>query len=777
MKKIKIGIIIDQLVSGGVQKSAIQEAKELKKLGHDVTLFVLVRLYYTYQYQDLSQGLKVIFLSDYNPIFFKRAYRIPYFAFLTHLHILNPFFARRYTMLKKLDFIISHGTTTCITAAAITKILKVPYMAFIYDPMLYILEKAYAKTPVRFFFPLIKPLTRYYERSFLISAALVVTQSKVHQNFIRENYAVDPIIIHPACVPVKHIPQKISQDILGYTRWEMAKNPQLFLWLAKKLPQAHFLIAGSWSNSQQKELFKSLIKKRKLEKQIELLSPINENKLQQLAAKSLVWVHPHFEAFGMAGLEMASLGLPIIIPKGSGVTELFQEGEHGFFPSLKEKKTLLTHLLFLLQNPTLAVSMGKKAASVAKQHTWTNHSQTVLKHIQTYLSQTKIVTIANGFVNTRSTGGGDHFAIELARRIPKNVHMSVILPKTGLYHWERAGIEHPYIRYLVLPASRFDNSDNPLLLFFAYLSRSIRTLFLLRSLPPFQILYTTTDLFPDTTPVYLFCLINSHVLWFARFFHFIDPPYKREGNFFVNSGAFLLQKLSLSLMKQSDVILIDNPSLKIRLKKLGIQEEKIQTHPGGVNLQAAFESKLQKSFTSDAIFLGRLIPHKGIFDAVDVWKYVTKEIPHVRLFMIGHGPYNITKTLIGKIKQTRLEKNIKIVGYIHDRKTLTSYIKSSKLLLFLDHEAGFGLVIIEAMAAGLPVVAYNLPIFGTTYKQGFLTSSMRDTKSIAKNIISLLTNEKKYFLLSQKAFSEAKRFDWNYASKKFYRTVQRTRET
>ena len=120
-KRLKIAILIDQLVSGGVQKAAIQEAKNLQKLGYTVALFVLVQLTYKYQYEDISEGLKVTYLSDHNPKLLRRAIRIPYFAFLTHLHLLNPFFAHRYKVLKKYiklrvtEFCLSFGSSASIS--------------------------------------------------------------------------------------------------------------------------------------------------------------------------------------------------------------------------------------------------------------------------------------------------------------------------------------------------------------------------------------------------------------------------------------------------------------------------------------------------------------------------------------------------------------------------------------------------------------------------------------------------------------------------------------
>jgi glycosyltransferase involved in cell wall biosynthesis len=768
--KLKIGILVDQLVPGGVQKSAIEEAKNLKTLGHEVILFVLIRLHYDYQYQDLSKGLKVVFLSDYNPRLFRRAIRITHFAFLTHLHLLNPFFAGRYTVLKKLDFIISHGTTTCITAQAISRKLKVPYMAFIWDPMIFIWDKVYSRQ-MRLLSYLVKPLIRHYERSFLNAAALVATSSRVHQQYIKNVYHVDPIIIHPGCFPPRTTPKKSGQLILGYTRWELAKNPDLFLWLAKKMPKAYFLLAGSWTSGHEEEFFIKKIKRQGLEKRIKLKSPITRGDFKKIASQSLVWVHPNFEAFGMAGLEMAAYGLPIIIPKGSGVTELFEEGKHGFFPSPSNKKAFLSHLRLLLKNPSKASRMGQEAAKIGRRYTWKKHSREVLKFIEDYQQQKKIVCLANAFVATHSIGGGDRFIIELSRSTPKNIHLTIVLPTPGFIHYQHAGVKNPNIRFLLLPQNPFDNQDYPAPLFLAYLIRSIQAYLLLRRLPPFQTLHTATDLFPDSLPAFLFRLTHPEISWASRFFHFIEAPLKREGRLWVNTGSYLLQQLCLRLLSRADLVMIDSPNLKASLKKRGIRPHQIRLHPGGVDTQLFAKSKPHPHYRSQALFIGRLVPHKGIYEALEAWEKVISQIPSARLVMIGYGPPDIKKKLSRKIKKSRLEKNVFLAGYVQDRSKIASYLRSSKLLLFLDHEAGFGLVNVEAMAAGLPVIAYNLPLFGTTFKQGFLSVPLGNTDAVAKRVVEILKNTKKYSRLSQEAKKQAAEFDWSQASQRFFKDL------
>ncbi|MBI3486286.1 glycosyltransferase [Candidatus Daviesbacteria bacterium] len=771
-KKLKIGILIDQLVPGGVQKSAIEEARNLKKAGHQVTIFVLVRFNYDYQYQDLTRNLKVVFLSDYNPWLFKKPLKIPYFAFLTTLHIINPFFVHRYTILKDLDFIISHGTTTCITAAAISRRLNVAYLAFIWDPMIYILEKVYSPTPLKLFLPLIELLVRAYESSFLISAALVATPSLVHKEFIMKEYNINPLIIHPGCFPAYSPIKKQSKLILGYTRWELAKNPELFIWLAQNLPQANFLIAGEWTNPKEEEYFRKLVVKNNLTGQISLLSPITKADLKKIASQSLVWLHPNFEAFGMAGLEMASLGLPIIIPRGSGVAEIFKEGQQGFFPKQSDRVGFLNSLKILLENPQRASDMGKQAFNIARKETWRKHSNLVLTNVLKYQNQIKLVCLANAFVSTRSIGGGDLFLIETAKRLTSGFNLTVILPKPGLYHWQKSNLGNVNIKYLVLPSNKFDNQDNPIPLFFSYLIRTVQTHFLLKKLPPFDLLHSGTDLVPDSIPAYFHHKSNPQIPWVSRFFHFIDYPLKREGKLWVNIGSYFLQQLSLKLLPAANLIMIDNFSLLDRLVKKGVQANKIKIQPGGVSLGEISQIKKSKMLGCEAILIGRLQPHKGVFDAIEVWSKVVKSLPKAKLNLVGFVSSDIEQKLKQRIELLNLKKNVHFTGYISDRKLVLSYCKSSKMLLFLDHEAGFGLVVAEAMASGVPVVAYDLGIFGNVYKRGFLTAKLGDTKAISKLVLTLLRNPKQRKSLAIAAKIEAQKFSWSTTSKKFYTNMK-----
>jgi len=771
MKKLKIAILVDQLTPGGVQKTAINEVKELKKLGHVVTLFVLIRLQHDDEYEDLIQDLDIVYLSDFNPLFFKRAKRIPFFTFLTHLHLLGPFFTPRYGLFKQYDFLISHGTTTCITAAAITRIFKVPYLAFIHDPLLYILEKVYsqhvlAKPLVRF----IKPFARYYEKNLLLSAALIVTVSRAHQVYIQNNYAVLPAVILPGCnskkTKIKH-----GRSVLGFSRWQLAKNPDFFLRLAQKLPHLTFIIAGEWPIKREFQLFQTKIQDLGLARQVKLVPRLKETDLPKLARQSFVWVHPHFEAFGMAGLEMAALGLPLIIPQGSGIAQIFEDSEAGFFPKNFDESTIIKYLSEFSTKPEKALFMGRIAAKTARRLSWGNHTKILNQQILNYNSQVKIVATINAFVSPLATGGGDRFFIELANRVPDHVHLTIVLPKIGLFHFQKAKVNKSNVRFISLLPNFFDEHETSMAIFLTYLIRAIQTSFLLPKLAPFSILHTATDVISDTIPAFLYRFNHQHVSWTARFFHFYAPPWRRQGSFMRNTGSYFLQRVSLFLFKRANMVIVDNPLLVTELSHLLGPKTKIVVSTGGVDVAAIRNTKFKVEHASTAVFIGRLSAHKGLFELLEVWKIINQQLPQAKLNVIGYAPPPEMEKIKQRVETLKLMKVITFVGFIHNRNQLYQYLRSAQLLLFLDHEAGFGLVVAEAMAAGLPVITYNLPLFGTVYRQGFITTELRNTHLVADTVLKLLHDKKSYQKLSKQAHAQARELDWKKVSQQFYQII------
>jgi len=217
---------------------------------------------------------------------------------------------------------------------------------------------------------------------------------------------------------------------------------------------------------------------------------------------------------------------------------------------------------------------------------------------------------------------------------------------------------------------------------------------------------------------------------------------------------------------KADIIICRNRRIFSTLEKLGFAKSRLKIINTGVDFNKVNSHKISKYYNFDSLFLGRLHRLKGVFDLPEIWSEVTKAIPNAQLAIVGSNFANNKKLLEKEFKKLKLQKNITIFGTVEDEKML-DILKTSKLFLFCDYEAGFSLAAAELMSAGKPVVAYNLPIFGDIYKKGFITVPKGEKEQMAKTIITLLKNAKRRESLGKSALVQAKKLDISKTIKSF----------
>jgi glycosyltransferase involved in cell wall biosynthesis len=212
------------------------------------------------------------------------------------------------------------------------------------------------------------------------------------------------------------------------------------------------------------------------------------------------------------------------------------------------------------------------------------------------------------------------------------------------------------------------------------------------------------------------------------------------------------------MKKRSSAIFALNPALYHELLDLGFQEDKLSVLGAGIDFQTISKFKPTKKYPYDIVALGRIAPVKGIFDAVKIWKKVHDKNPKLKLAWIGGGQENYQKKLSEQLAENSLTGTFELLGFV-DKDEVYNILKSAKVFLCADHEIGWGLAVCEAMSSGLPVVSYDLGIFGSVYKKGFKSVPLFDTDSFADELINLLNNDGKREKMSRDAVEQAKEFD------------------
>jgi glycosyltransferase involved in cell wall biosynthesis len=182
--------------------------------------------------------------------------------------------------------------------------------------------------------------------------------------------------------------------------------------------------------------------------------------------------------------------------------------------------------------------------------------------------------------------------------------------------------------------------------------------------------------------------------------------------------------------------------------------------PNGVDLEYFGSIDASKSH-SDIIFIGRLIRDKNVELLLEACAILRNKFPKVQIVIIGDGPERAA--LEKKSANLGLDTNVHFRGFLSSYDQVAALLKSSKVFAFPSSREGFGIVVLEAMTCGLPVVtvrheknaAADLVRDG---ENGFVVGLNAD--ELAASIVKLLADDALRGKMSSKAIEKSAELDW-----------------
>lgn len=286
-----------------------------------------------------------------------------------------------------------------------------------------------------------------------------------------------------------------------------------------------------------------------------------------------------------------------------------------------------------------------------------------------------------------------------------------------------------------------------------------------------NIFYCTSDLFWETLPAYFCRSRHKNVKWVQEIYHIYPHWKKREGSIISNFIGYYLQKFSFFLIKRkADLIFSLSDLLKEDLISLGFSKDKIVVSYNGVDC-GYFEKLPASDIYYEGIFLGRLNYSKGIFDLIEIWKKVCAAIPQVKLAIIGGGDEKTKEDLKEKIIALNMKNNIEVLGYLENKKAY-SLLKSSKVFLFPSHEEGWGIVINEALACGLPVVSWDLLVYKSIFEDYIVQIKENDIKRFSNEVVKLLENKELRNQIGLVGKEFIKKYSWDKVAENEYQMIK-----
>lgn len=182
--------------------------------------------------------------------------------------------------------------------------------------------------------------------------------------------------------------------------------------------------------------------------------------------------------------------------------------------------------------------------------------------------------------------------------------------------------------------------------------------------------------------------------------------------------------------------------LRDRMRILGVNKDKIIILRNAVDKNKFFPKKnntfrkILNIESSDVVilFVGYLDIFKGIFETLDAFIDISKLYNNVKLIMISSGPkeYELKKI----ISDSNLEDRVIFAGEISPL-DIPKYYQVSDIFVLPSHIKGVPVVVIEAMACGLPVIVSNTEIINNGVN-GFLIS--HNNKDLLVKKLQILIN-------------------------------------
>ncbi|MFH2021706.1 MAG: glycosyltransferase family 4 protein [Patescibacteria group bacterium] len=377
------------------------------------------------------------------------------------------------------------------------------------------------------------------------------------------------------------------------------------------------------------------------------------------------------------------------------------------------------------------------------------------------MQKPNVLLFLNSFWNNGAgISGGDQIVLQVYRRLRSNLGKVYCYTNTDGRQILSDQIDG--ITFFVSSA-RWDGWN----LYLNYLLRTLKATFCLR-LSNIDVIHSSSDFLPDIWPAFIYKLCHPQTKWVANIMHIYPDWRQRPGNKLNNLVAQSMQKASFTLIQKADQVLVLNKSVQNDLIKLHFLKEKIQIIPAGIDYDYFQKIPKQKpSVGYQASFMARLKPSKGIFDLIPIWKEVIKEFPTARLAVIGGGGEDkIIDQLKYMIKEANLEKNIKILGHLPNDLAFT-IIKNSQIFIFPSHEEGFGIAIAEAMACGVPVVAWDLMVYKDIFRHHVQTAPENNILDFSKQIRKLMKQKLFRIQHANRGREFIKRYSWQAVANQY----------
>lgn len=201
--------------------------------------------------------------------------------------------------------------------------------------------------------------------------------------------------------------------------------------------------------------------------------------------------------------------------------------------------------------------------------------------------------------------------------------------------------------------------------------------------------------------------------------------------------------------------------------------ESVAVMPMGVDLSSTFARSDHRRDTDMILFVGRLVPGKGVDVLLDAMVQVAVAVPTARLEIAGDGPLRIS--LESRAIELGISSHIKFHGALGNHLLPELYRVAAVTAAPFTSVQGFGLTIVEALGCGCPVVTTSLGSAREMARDVSLIQFVEpgDSSGLAQSLICALRDPPNEVRTEASVAYVRERYDWNTVALSYVRLYER----
>jgi glycosyltransferase involved in cell wall biosynthesis len=204
--------------------------------------------------------------------------------------------------------------------------------------------------------------------------------------------------------------------------------------------------------------------------------------------------------------------------------------------------------------------------------------------------------------------------------------------------------------------------------------------------------------------VWLACLLSRQKM--VATIH--DVSRGTDGQWMTNRWGWLtgFAETTLYRIPYGTIIAVSQSTADALVRRWGVTAARVHVVPNGIELPSEPAAGVAPQRDIDLIYAGRFVPTKNIGDLIEVVGSLHADGTVGRVTLVGEGP--LWEEMVVRARNAGLADVIEFTGRMANAEVLDR-LRRAKVFFHASSREGFPVVMVEAMACGLPVVAYRIP--------------------------------------------------------------------